>query len=245
MRRLRLYILAIVAVCAVACGEEAKKVVTPEFDTFEYELIEEGNYAFSISYERIKNAADSRALQIIDSMNYHSTFGPYALEEPDLQRSSEALVNEALTSMQAFNSTGMECEMHIYQVASLVRNNSIVCYDTVIETNFGGIYPIVNHTYECYDIASGNIYDFSYLNEGEWYEALTENMYNKLKAEYGAQFYITAPQYLHLPNATYLTDSGIVFQYQTYEIGDAELGSISVEVTDAELKTMGAPLVWK
>ena len=246
MRKLRFYILAIAAVCAVACADETKKSSnTPEFETFEYELIDEGNYSFTISYEHITNTSDSKALATIEELNYQAIFGEFAFEEQDLQRSSEAFKDAALESMRLFNTENLMCELHLYQVASLVRNNSVVCYDTVVETDIGGIYPIVSQTYECYDLGSGNIYDFSYLNEGEWYEALTENMYNKLKAEYGTQFYITAPQHLHLPNATYLTDSGIVFQYQTYEIGDAELGSISVEVTDAELKTMGAPLVWK
>ena len=245
MRRLRFYILAIVAVCAVACGKEAKKCVTPEFDTFEYELIEEGSYAFSISYERIKNAADSRALQIIDSMNYHSTFGPYALEKPDLQRSSEALVNEALASMQAFNFTEMECEMHIYQVASLVRNNSIVCYDTVVETNFGGIYPIVSNTYECYDIASGNAYDFSYLADGEWVDALQSAIYAKLVDTYGDDLMLPSAAAVFIPSTIYLTDTGLAFQYQPYEVGAPDIGNVSVEFSDAELEAVGAPIVWE
>ena len=250
MRKLRFYILAIASVCAVACADNAKKsdnaeYPTPIFSTFEYERIDEGNYSFTISYERITNTADSQALAIIDSMNYSLTFGEFATEDVDLQRSAEMLVDEAYSNMMAFNTLNLECEMHIYQVADVVRNNSVVRYDTVIDTDFGGIYPMVTHNYECYDLASGNAYDFSYLNDGEWYEALTALLFEKLDKEYGSQFHITSPEYLHLPQVAYLTDEGLVFEYQTYEIGDAELGSISVEVTDAELEAVGAPLLWE
>ena len=144
-----------------------------------------------------------------------------------------------------YNVDDMMCEMHLYQVASLVRNNSVVCYDTVMETNFGGIYPIVSHTYECYDLASGNIYDFGYLAEGEWSEALYELLYAKLEAEHGDSILISSPQTTHLPHAIYLTDTGITFQYQPYEIGSIDIGSISVEISDEELTAAGVPIVWE
>ena len=244
MRKLRFYILAIIAICSVACAEETTKSNLPEFRTFEYEYIDGDIYNITISYEQITNTADSRAFAIIDSMNYHTTFGEFALEKQDLQRSSEIFKDAAVASMQEYNFLGYECEMHIYQVASLLRKSSVVCYDTVIETNLGGVYPIINHSYECYDLASGNAYDFSYLSEGEWYDALIETIYNKLEAQYGDMLHITEAQYLHLPVATYLSDSGIVFQYQTYEIGDPVLGNITVELTDAELSATGAPILW-
>lgn len=245
MRKFRFYILAIAAVCAVACTDKESKSDIPEFKTFEYEYIDEGRFNITISYERIANSADNAALAIIDSMNYNTTFGEFAFEKQDLQRSCEIFKDAAVASMQEYNFGDMECELHLYQVASLVRDNSVICYDTVIETDFGGVYPLVNHTYECYDVASGSAYDFGYLNEGEWYDALVEVIYNKLDEAYGEQFFINSPAHLYLPEIAYLTDGGIVFQYQTYEIGDAELGSIAVEVTDAELEAVGAPLVWK
>lgn len=246
MRKLRFYILAIVAVCAVACGDESKKSSNiPEFKTFEYELIDEGNYSFTISYEQITNTADSEALAIIEELNYQAIFGEFAFEEQDLQRSSEAFKDAALESMLEFNTQNLMCELHLYQVASLVRDNSVVCYDTVVETDIGGIYPIVSQTYECYDLGSGNIYDFGYLSDGEWYDALIAVVFDKLKAEYGDKFYIVSPDYLYLPLAAYLTDTGIVFQYNAYEIADAELGNIAVELSDAELEAVDAPLVWK
>ena len=246
MRKLRFYILAIAAVCAVACGDEPKKSSNiPEFKTFEYELIDEGNYSFTISYEQITNTADSEALAIIEELNYQAIFGEFAFEEQDLQRSSEAFKDAALESMLEFNTQNLMCELHLYQVASLVRNNSVVCYDTVVETDIGGIYPIVSQTYECYDLGSGNIYDFGYLSDGEWYDELIAVVFDKLKAEYGDKFYIVSPDYLYLPLAAYLTDTGIVFQYNAYEIADAELGNIAVELSDAELEAVGAPLLWK
>ena len=117
MRKLRFYILAIAAVCAVACADETKKSSnTPEFETFEYELIDEGNYSFTISYEHITNTSDSEALAIIEELNYQAIFGEFAFEKQDLQRSAEALIAEALTNMETYDYEGVMCEMHIYQV---------------------------------------------------------------------------------------------------------------------------------
>jgi hypothetical protein len=245
MRRLRFYILAIATVCAVACAEEAPKSTLPEFETFEYENYEEGNFVITISYERIKNTSAKRSYAVIDSMNYHTTFGEYALDNRNLQQTAERMSKETIKSMGYYNIGDTECVMHLYQVATLLRNNSIICYDTVIEAGICGMCPIVGQTYECYDVASGNIYDFSYLSDGEWYDALIGVLFNKLKAEYGDGLYIVSPEYLYLPLTTYLTDTGIVFQYNAYEIADAELDNISVELTDAELEAVGAPLLWK
>lgn len=246
MRKLRLYILAIAAVCAVACAEETKKSSVPEFKSFEYELIEEGSYAFSVSYEHITNTADSEALAMIEEQNYLAIFGEFALEKQDLQRSCENFIDAVLENMQMFGGTDVECELHLYQVASLVRNNSVVCYDTVTETDFDGKVPMVIHDYECYDVASGNAYDFSYLSDGEWSETLIRVVFDKLKAEYGDRFYIVKPEYFYLPATTYLTDKGIAFFYEaSSEIVDEEFGNITVELTDAELEATGAPLVWK
>ena len=231
-------------VCAIGCGGCGKNAL-PKFKTFEYERCVEGQYNITISYESIANTSAKRAYAIIDSMNYHTTFGEYALEEPNIKLSAERMVDDTLASMDYYNVDDMMCEMHLYQVASLVRNNSVVCYDTVMETNFGGIYPIVSHTYECYDLASGNIYDFGYLAEGEWSEALYELLYAKLEAEHGDSILISSPQTTHLPHAIYLTDTGITFQYQPYEIGSIDIGSISVEISDEELTAAGVPIVWE
>ena len=233
-------------VCAVACSQKANENPVPEFKTFEYELIEEGNYSFSISYEHITNTADNEAFALIEEMNYVATFGDYALEKQDLQRSCENFTDAALENMLMFSDIDVVCELHLYQVASLVRNNSVVCYDTVIETDFGGMFPMISHDYECYDVASGNAYDFGYLSDGEWSETLIGVVFDKLKAEYGDRFYIVKPEYFYLPATTYLTDKGIAFFYEaSSEIVDEEFGNITVELTDAELEATGAPLVWK
>ena len=248
MRKLRFYILAIAAVCAVACAEETKKSdnATPEFKTFEYEFIDEGHFSFSVSYEQIANTTESKALALIEEQNYTTTFGEFAFAEQDLQRSCEDFKDVALQSMQMYNFANIECDFHLYQVASLVRDNSIVCYDTVVETDFGGMFPMVIHSYECYDIASGKVYDFSYLSDGEWSETLIGVVYDKLRAEYGDEFYIVKAKYFYLPATTYLTDKGIAFFYEaSSEIVAEEFGNITVELTDAELEATGAPLVWK
>lgn len=243
MRKLRFFTIAMLTLCTVACAEKETKSLLPEFETFEYEHYEDGNYAVTISYERITNTEACEAFAIIDSLNYHSTFGEFALESPNLQRSADMMAKETLASMDDYIED-MECELHLYQVASLLRNNSVVCYDTVMETNFGGIYPIVSQSYECYDLASGNIYDFGYLAEGEWVEALCAALYDKMVATYEGELLLPAAT-LHVPSTIYLTDTGLTFLYQPYEIGSADMGSLAVELSDAEIAATGAPLVWE
>lgn len=250
MRKLRFYILATILLAATACAEEQSKPTSetlPEFKTFEF-VNESESYSITISYDQIANSSNNEAFMLIDSMNYLNTFGEFALDEPDPQRSSELMAANFLEDMYFLDTSYIEssyCEMHLYQVASLVRNNSVVCYDTVLETNLGGIHPMVNHTYECYDLASGNIYDFSYLADGQWSNALGAIIYTKLKSEYGDAVKVSPTTLSHLPEAIYLTDKGIALQYQPYEIGDASLGSASIEITDKELREIGAPIVWE
>lgn len=245
MRRLRFYILAIATVCTVACAEEAPKSTLPEFETFEYENYEEGNFVITISYERIKNTSAKRSYAVIDSMNYHTTFGEYALDNRDLQQTAERVAQETIKNMGYYNIGDMECEMHLYQVATLLRNNTAICYDTIMETNFGGIYPLISNTYECYDIASGNAYDFSYLTDGEWVEALQVAIYEKLVDTYGDDLMLPSAAAVFVPSTIYLTDTGLAFQYQPHEVGAPDIGSISVELSDAELEAVGAPIVWE
>lgn len=249
MRRLRFYILAAILLTAGACAEEQKSEnkTLPEFKTFEYDVTTE-EYSITVSYEQIANVSNNEAFMLIDQKNYNYTFGEFALDEPDPLLSAEWMMADFLEDVHfigSFSNEELYCEMHLYQVASLVRNNSVVCYDTVLETNLGGAHPMVNHTYECYDLASGNIYDFSYLADGEWSDALGEIIYSKLKGEYGDAIKVSSATLSRLPEAIYLTDKGIVLQYQPYEIGDATLGSVSVEITDKELEEVGAPIVWE
>jgi hypothetical protein len=245
MRKLQFYILAAIAMFVAACGNETPKTTLPEFETFEYEMIEEDSYSITISYERIANTDASKAYALIDSMNYHTTFGEFALEQPDLQRSAEMMAQDALVGMELYDIFDLAYDMHLYQVASLVRNNSIVCYDTVMESNFGGIYPIVSQSYECYDLASGNVYDFSYLAEGEWTDALSVVLFDKMIAEHGSDITVPSADNLHISNIIYLSDTGIVFMYQAFEVGSPDMDNVFVELSDEELAATGAPIVWE
>ena len=245
MRRAKYYILAAILMLVAACNNEAAKSTLPEFETFEYEMIEEDNYSITISYERIANTEADKAYALIDSMNYHTTFGEFALDEPDLQRSAEMMAEDALIGIELYDIFDLAYDMHLYQVASLVRNNTIVCYDTVMESNFGGIYPIVSQSYECYDLASGNAYDFSYLAEGEWTDALRGVLFDKMIAEHGSDITVPAAENLHISSIIYLSETGIVFMYQSFEVGAPDMENVFVELSDEELAATGAPIVWE
>ena len=243
-RLLRLSIFAFVAAMAVACAEEeVTKPTLPEFETFTYEVTED-NLNVSISYERIANTSTSPAFKIIDSMNYHNTFGDFATDTIDLEASAQLMTNDISLSTSFFGDD-TNCEMRIYQVAYFARNKSIVCYDTCTESYFGGAHPSTTQTYDCYDIATGSLYDFSYLAEGEWLPELQKLIYDDLVRQHGDRIMIFEADDLHIPNAILITDRGLMFHYEPYEVGDFALGSVNVELTDKQLTDAGVVLVWK
>jgi hypothetical protein len=241
-RLLHLSIVALIAALSVACAEEEVKRTLPKFETYTYEATQD-NLALSISYERIANSEASVAFKLIDSMNYHSTFGDFATEPMNLEASAELMKEDLELSATLFG--GSNCEMRIYQVAYFVRNESVVCFDTCTETYFGGAHPSTTQNYECYDVATGTPYDFSYLAEGDGVDNLQKLIYDDLVRQHGDRIIIASPNDLHLPNAIHITDRGLMFHYEPYEVGDYALGSVNVELSDKQLTDAGVTALWK
>lgn len=97
--------------------------------------------------------------------------------------------------------------------------------------------------YECFDLVSGALYDFSYLFEDAWSDAVRELVYNKLKEEYGVLL-IESAEELPVTRSVLITDTGLLFVYNPYAVACFAAGILSVEFSDEEIAATGAPLLW-
>lgn len=237
------WVILMLAIGVVACNRDNKNGngdILPQFE--EYILsVEESGYSVNITYQRMTNTERSAALSHIDELNYKHTFDEYALEPMDVEASARMLVEEYASeehmSEQAYS-------YNLDQVVILSRNDEVVCYESYIEVYTGGAHGGQSLIYECYDIATGQAYDFGYLMDGEWCDALRQLIYERIVDMYGDEQLIATAQDIYIPRSVKLTDSGLLLVYQPYEIASFDAGILSVELSDEELAALGVTLLW-
>ena len=125
----------------------------------------------------------------------------------------------------------------------MTRDDRVVCYETYLEKYSGGVHGGCSLLYECFDLMSGALYDFSYLFEDAWSDAVRELVYNKLKEEYGVLL-IESAEELPVTRSVLITDTGLLFVYNPYAVACFAAGILSVEFSDEEIAATGAPLLW-
>lgn len=245
MKRFINYIAAIMLLGVVSCGEEkdASDVVLPEFEPFELSVQAEG-CRVEICYQRISNIDNNPIWADIERQNYANSFRGYTLEPMDVEASAEMLVEEynkeGKQNLQ-YSVAGYSYTMD--QSVHYTRDNTILCYETFIETNTGGVHSSYGLWYECFDLATGQLYDFSYLFEDEWGDAMRELAFERLIDVHPTTFIESAAD-MPMARSVLITEEGIAFVYQTYAVASYVDGIITLEFTDAEIAATGAPLVW-
>ena len=249
MQRNLLLSLILVVVCStifVSCNRKnSDGAPLPRFEEYTYDHHNEGVSRTVILFQRIKNADKSDALAIIDTANYRRTFAERIDENSeifDLDSIAEAIQTEINEEGEL---VGVECEYRIEQVPILVREGRVACFETSYFVFLGGAHGFESLIYDCYDVATGSLYDFSYLVEDEWGEAMRALIYNKVRYEYGeAVFTDISPENIHIPESVLITESGLMLVYQPYDIAPYSEGILSVELSDEAIAATGAPLVW-
>lgn len=249
MRKYLFFIVTMVAVALVSCNNREKEVY-PEFEPFIFEATDGSTYEVMITYQRIANMWDREVFAKIEWQNYTNSFAGYDTEvvsnddgfiRMDLDAMAKHIVDEY--SGYAEESEGPMCCYSMDQSAFFVRNNSVLCYETIVESYTGGAHGGQTLWYECFDLNTGSLYDFSYLFEGDWSDDLRSLVYEKLVAEY--TILIDAPELLPIAGSVMLSDEGVVLVYQPYEVASYSEGIISVEISDEELEQMAVPLLWE
>ena len=239
MRSYKIIVVLALALFAVACSK-GDGVVMPEFSEYIFATDDTKCCEVSIKYQRIANADASAALASIDEQNYQNTFGNYSLDVMDVEVSASTMAAD-------YQSMCDDCDVAYYyyldQRAFMTRDDKVVCYETYIESYTGGAHGGNIMLYECFDLASGAIYDFDYLFEDVWGEAMRKLVYDKLVATYGVLL-IEGVEELPMSTSLLITDTGILFVYQPYEVACFAAGILSVEVSDEEMVEVGAPILW-
>ena len=239
-------VLLIVAACS--CGHRnSEGTLLPEFEEYTFSSAEEGRYSVNIRYQRIANAQRSEALASIDNLNYAHTFDEYFVVPPCVEESVAALVEDYAAICNHNHTEDEECVACSYtldQQAMLLRNETILCFETCVETYSGGAHGGYSLLYECYDLATGAFFDFEYLIDGEWAEAMQQLIYHKLYEVCDEVLFVDSPESIYIPRSVKITDDGLLLVYQPYEVAAFNVGIVTVEISEAELLEAGAPLVW-
>lgn len=94
-----------------------------------------------------------------------------------------------------------------------------------------------------FDLATGQLYDFTYLFDGEWSACVRELLFDKL-LEIEPYTFVESADALPAANSALVTERGVMFVYQPYAVASFASGIISITLTDEEIATTGAPLVW-
>lgn len=247
-RNILLTLILFVAIATIFVGCNRKNsdgAPLPRFEEFIFDHHNEGVSRTVVLFQRIKNADKSEALALIDTANYRRTFAERIDENSttfDLDAIAEA-IREEISEEGVLS--GTECEYRIEQMPILAREGRVVCFETSYYVYMGGAHGFESLIYDCYDVASGSLYDFGYLVEDVWGDAMRTLIYNKLRYEYAeAVFPNITPENIHIPESVLITESGLMLVYQPYDIAPYSAGILSVEISDEAIAATGAPLVW-
>lgn len=217
--------------------------VMPEFTPFVLSVDSEA-CSVDICYQRIANVDDSPILADIEAHNYAHSFEGYAVEPMDVKASAQLLVDEYTEGGEQNLRHSMSGYYYTMdQSAHLARGESILCYETYIEAYTGGAHSGFSMWYECYDLATGRLYDFEYLFEGEWGMSMRELILSRIR-EVVAEPFVESADMLPVTKSVLITESGLTLVYQPYAVACFAAGIISIELSDAEIAATGAPLVW-
>lgn len=243
-----LTIMAVVATATIFVGCNKKNIegaLLPTFEEYSFEQCDEGVANTVVLFQRIKNADRSEALAIIDTTNYRRTFAERAIEEPatfNIDSIAKVIHSEVITEGEF---SGTTCYISIEQLPILVREGRVLCFETTYYMYMGGPHGDGTLNYDCYDIATGSLYDFNYLGEDVWGDAVRALIYQRIIELWDdATFSYITPETIHIPESVRITEDGILLVYQTYEVAPYACGIISIGLSDDELAEMGVPLVW-
>lgn len=245
MKRVNTYVISLLLLFVAACsGDNQGDMPKPEFVPYEFHATECEHSEVSIKYQRIANADASDILANIEATNYQNSFDGYTVEPMDVEASVKLLVDEYVEGgCSCCEGTGLGYRFTMDQSVYYVREETILCYETFVESYTGGTNEAYSMWYECFDLETGQLYDFNYLFEGDHASAMRTAVYDALKTgDY--ELTVGSAEMLHMANSVAITDRGLLFVYQPFEVAPLDAGIISVVLTDEEIAATGAPLVW-
>lgn len=244
----RIVMMSAVAATLLAAGcNRGEKAVAPSIETVEFsaEAAEPSPYTVTAAYCRITNADDSTVLTAIERANRERIFGAEATA--DLQADFDAMVERLAGEYVCCDeelSHSFTYQFSALQNCETTRGGTILCYQTSYYIYTGGAHGLGSVEYDCYDLTTGQRYEFGYLGEDEWAPSVRQLISERLNAEYGEELFGTTPETAYVPSAVRITDTGLLLEYQPYEVAPYCVGIVGIELTDDQIAATGAPLIW-
>lgn len=194
-----------------------------------------------IKYQRIVNSSDSDAFKKINRANRIDVFNEKAATTSD-----DIAIQDITAEMLDHYYEGMMFTPYYeaLQTAHTIRNGKYVVFKTEVWTYWGGAHGYGYDKYRTYNLITGNLLDMGYIVTGSWTANVKQQLYNRCREKMGDEFNIPSESNMPLPATIELTDRGVTFVFQPYEIAPFGMGIIRIEFTDAELSRMGVPIRW-
>ncbi|MDE6139898.1 MAG: RsiV family protein [Alistipes sp.] len=248
MKRMVLLAAAAAAVMAVGCRGARKSAEVPVVETLDFVDKDSGAtpYSVEVSYCRIADADSDPVWASIERQNYEHVFGAEA--PADIDAAVQMVIDGFVDDFVAYDEGephSFEYQLGISQDNELVRGGAVMCYTTYYYMYTGGAHGMGTVAYDCYDMASGQRYDFHYLMEDVWAPAVRQLVSNKLNGDYGDDLFGITPETAYVSAAVKITDNGILIDYQPYEVAPYCMGIVSVALSDEEIAATGAPVIWR
>ncbi len=220
------------------------KVVAPKFKTVELEVANSGICPITYTYQDIVNSTASKALTKVRRSIYELTFGNYA--SPNAIDIRGAVEREAKAFRADFPKNSSEIIGSPYnrvtQQTSLLHNGKILCVTNISLCNLGGR-DIYSERYYNFDLATGELISFDYLEDARWLPQLRKLIYYKLSE--WSQNYVGTAEKIYIPTESIkITERGLRLYFNPGNVGSNADGVIEVELTDKELASLGVPLIW-
>ena len=214
---------------------------TPQFRSVTVNGGVTGRCSVQIVYQRIANDSGNVAFQKINRANRMEVINDRAGSTTD-----DIAVQDITAEMLEFYYEGMFALPYYTaeQSVRVVRGGKYAVFSTYVEMYMGGAHGINADQRTTYSLSTGNKLDMSYLMTGGWGSAVRRQLYNRCRQQLGASFEIASFYDMPDPSSYELTERGVVFIYFPYEIAPYVEGNIRVELTDAELRNLGAPIRW-
>ena len=119
----------------------------------------------------------------------------------------------------------------------------ILCVTNISLCNLGGR-DIYSERYYNFDLATGELISFDYLEDARWLPQLRKLIYYKLSE--WSQNYVGTAEKIYIPTKSIkITERGLRLYFNPGNVGSNADGVIEVELTDKELSSLGIPTRWK
>ncbi|WP_300110576.1 RsiV family protein [uncultured Alistipes sp.] len=252
MKRVVVFLLVL---ASLALGSCRRATVMPEFDVIVLDtVITDNDYActFQFTFTSIANADKSPALQAIQEANQL-----YFFEREDVQGDVQQMMEYSIAQFMCHNQIldenydledlgtpnwRSEMELIIESDARIV--DSLLVYSISRSSYTGGAHGMYTLSWHNYSIAGGYELALSDLFTPEQQESLLTLIKHKLYEQFEAtgDEDLAAqglfPEYIAATENFEVSEDGITFYYNPYDIAAYALGRIEVHISGEELKNL-------